>query len=357
MNQWRKSIEARLELARWFLRRENRRPLFGFFKGSEYPLFRYPFSRSLPEGRPLLPGDFAVDAFAEDCEKLFEEHEACGGDLIYTACAFWGIPWLEAALGCPVFADLNTGTISSIPPDDFNSDTLCDYTEYNPWMELMIAMLDTLAERSAGRFPLGTTRMRGIADLLSALYGPECFILRIFDNPDEIKRVSGNLTEFFIMCGKTQLRHIPGFHNGIGSFYYHLWMPPGTIWHQEDAAAMLSPELYAEFIEPCDRKIMNAFEQVAIHQHPVGYLPVDKYLDMGMNVFELHIDSGGPGARELYQTHLNILAHKPLLIWGNIPERDLDWIFAKLPPCGLAVNTVVESPRQAEILWRKYVER
>jgi hypothetical protein len=69
---------------------------------------------------------------------------------------------------------------------------------------------------------------------------------------------------------------------------------------------------------------------------------------------ELHIDTGGPSAEALYETHKKILAKKPLLIWGDIPEKDLDWIFSKLPPQGLAVNTVVNSSEQAEILYSKY---
>jgi hypothetical protein len=44
-----------------------------------------------------------------------------------------------------------------------------------------------------------------------------------------------------------------------------------------------------------------------------------------------------------------------LLIWGDISEKDLDWIFSKLPPQGLAVNTVVESPEQARDLYKKYM--
>jgi hypothetical protein len=60
VQKWNKTIEERVELFKSFHRRENIRPLLGFFRGSEYPLFRYPFSKSLPEGRPLRPEDFNV---------------------------------------------------------------------------------------------------------------------------------------------------------------------------------------------------------------------------------------------------------------------------------------------------------
>ncbi len=262
---WKKRIEDRVELFKAFHRRENMRPLFGFFRGSEYPLTRYPFSRTLPENRPLQPADFDIGAFVEDCERLFLEHEACGGDFIYSGSAFWGIPWLEAALGCPIFANHVTGSIYSEPPPGFTPSALPAFSRDNPWMRLMVNMLDALKEKSVGRFPLATTRMRGVADLLSALYGGDGFIFALFDRQDEVLRLARQVTDFFIQCGSLQLEHIPVFHGGMGSFYYHMWAPAGTVWHQEDAVALLSPDIYAQFIEACDRQIVAAFPHVVMH--------------------------------------------------------------------------------------------
>lgn len=355
MNAWHRSIEQRVLQFQEFHRRANQRPLFGFFQGSEYPLPRYPFSRSLPEGRPLEPGDFDVAAFVADSERLFREHEACGGDFIYSASAYWGIPWLEAMLGCPIFANHDTGSIYAEPPPAFIPATLPAFSPENPWSRLMDRMLRALATASAGRFPLATTRMRGIADLLSALYGGDAFVLALLDQPEAVQAAAQRVTDLFIACGRFQLERIPAFHGGIGSFYYHAWMPPGTVWHQEDAAALLSPKLYAEFVEGYDRQIVAAFPRVVMHQHSTGFVPTDRYLDMGMSVLELHIDSGGPPAEALLDRHLAILRERPLIIWGDIPPTGLDWLFGKLPAAGLAIITVVSSPEQAGELWKRYI--
>lgn len=353
---WQKSMDIRVELFQQFHRRENSRPLFGFFKGSEYPLKRYPFSRTLPENRELQPADFDVAAFVADSEQLFLAHEECGGDFIYSASAFWGIPWLEAALGCRLYANHSTGSIHSEPPANFTCASLPPFDRENPWMILMVEMLDALAEKSAGRFPLATTRMRGVADLLAALYGADAFVYALFDQPAEVLEVCRKVTDLFIHCASLQLEHIPDFHGGMGSFYYHMWTPKGTVWHQEDAAALLSPDLYTDFIEPFDREIVAAFPHVVMHQHSTGFVPTEKYLEMGMSVLELHIDSGGPSAHDLYQRHLAILKQCPLLIWGDIPKEDLDWIFSELPPQGLAIITVVGDAAEAQQLWERYVK-
>jgi hypothetical protein len=347
-------IEERVARFRRFYQRTNERPLLGFFVGSDYPLRRYRASDSLPTNRPLTPADFAVAPYLDDCDRLFDLHEACGGDFIWSASAFWGIPWLEAALGCPILADHATGSITArCPPAFAGPESLPAFDPNSPWMRLAVEFLERMAERSGGRWPIGTTRMRGIADLLSALYGGSDFILAMLERPDEVKEVCRKLTDFWIDFARLQLDRIPNFHGGVGSFYYNLWAPAGTVWHQEDAAALLSPALYDEFIREHDERIARAFDGCIMHQHPTKFVPTDFYLRMPFLALELHVDEGGPSAEALHAAHQKILAQKPLIIWGNLTARDLDWLFHKLPSAGLAVITVVSSPEQAAETWHR----
>ena len=352
-----KTIEQRVELFRAFHCRKNKRPLLGFSIGGEYAMPRYPFSARLPEDRALTPADFNIAGYVEDSEHLFLIHEQLGGDFIFSGSAFWGIPWLEAMLGCPLYASHLTGSIRAEPPKEFSTDHIPAFSPNNPWVQLMGQMLDALTQRAAGRFPLATTRMRGISDLLSVLYGGIEFVYEMYNNPDGIRNVAERLTDLFISCGKFQLDRIPVFHDGVGSFFYNAWVPRGTVWHQEDAAALLSPELYKDFIEPCNRRIVASFPHVVIHQHSTGFVPTNAYLDMGMTALEMHIDSGGPSAETLFERHLVILRERPLIICGIISEIDLDWIFSKLPVSGLAVITIVDTPETADRLWKKYIEK
>jgi hypothetical protein len=154
-----------------------------------------------------------------------------------------------------------------------------------------------------------------------------------------------------------QLDNIPLYYEGVGSFYYYLWAPQGTIWHQEDNVALLSPDLYKEFIEPYDQQIVNAFDGCIMHQHTTGYLPLENYLNLGFTALELHIDEGGPSAEELYDKHMKILQQAPLIIWGDISESDMDWLFNNLPYQGLAIITVVSNPEEAYDIWRRYIQQ
>ena len=290
-------IEDRVCAVSLLLRVRNDRPLLGFFVGSEYPMHRYEACRSLPGYRPLTPDDFPVEPYLDDCDHLFEVHESCGGDFIWSGSEFWGIPWLEAALGCPIRADHSTGSIYSSRRLISVAGTICRPLPRTPsgWSKC-VEFIDKLAARSRGHWPIGTTRMRGISDLLSALYGGTDFVLAMMERPDEVRLVCERLTEFWIEFGRLQLEHIPLFEGGVGSFYYNMWAPPGTVWHQEDAAALLSPRLYDTFIRECDERIVNAFDGCIMHQHPTKFVPTDFYLQMPFKALELHVDRGGPSA-------------------------------------------------------------
>lgn len=349
-------IAERVVRFRTFYQRKNDRPLLGFFVGSDYPLHRYEAAKTLPADVPLTPEHFAIEPYLDDCDRLFDLHEACGGDFIWSASAFWGIPWLEAALGCPILADHTTGSIYSEPPRDFTGpDDLPAFDPDSPWMQLAVEFIRRMAERSDGRWPIGTTRMRGISDLLSALYGGTNSIMAMLDSPDEAHEACRRLTDFWIAFGQLQLDHIPLYHEGIGSFYYNMWAPAGTVWHQEDAAALLSPRLYDTFIRACDLRIVESFDACIMHQHPTKFVPTTFYLEMPFKALELHIDRGGPTAEELFEKHWRTLERMPLLIWGSLSTADLDWIFSRLSKRGLAVMAVVDGSEQAADVWHTYV--
>ena len=350
-----KSMEERVKLFKSFYRRENKRPLLGFYVGSEYPIPRYPSMSKLAEGRALTPEDFPIEEFIVDSENLHIAHEQCGGDFIWSATAYWGIPWLEAFLGCPIYANHSSGSIYSEPPESFDSKNYdIRFDPDNPWVKLMDVMFKELAVKSAGRWPIATTRMRGLTDLLSALYGGTEFVMAMLTDPHDVHRIADMLVKFWVEAAKFQLERIPSFYGGIGSFYYYAWAPKKTVWYQEDAVTLLSPDLYSEFIEERMRTIVNSLEGTIMHQHSTGFVPTESYLKMNFHALELHIDEGGPSAEELSEKYHSILSTKPLIIWGDISEKDMDWIFSNLPPEGLSVITIVKNCNEAKEIWHKY---
>ncbi|MEN6536627.1 MAG: hypothetical protein ABFD89_23425 [Bryobacteraceae bacterium] len=339
-------------LTRWFERR-NEHPLIGFTLGSYYPLHRYPNAvREIPSGA-VAPADIVVSKFLDDTDELYRLHLEAGGDLIWSAAPFLGVPWLEAALGCGVIADHNSGSIRATPPPWFaDRPQIPVFSTANPWVEKLLEFVPALERRSGGRYPVGATLMRGISDLLSALYGGETFVLKMQDDPEEIQGMIDGLTEFWIEFGRAVLDRLPMFCGGTGSYLYSLWCPGKTIWLQEDAVALLSPTLFERYIFPADCRIAEAFEHVAIHLHPTRYIPSELFSRSPIDAIELHIDHVGPRVQALTQHYRTVLKSKPCLIWGELTITDLDFLLSELPAQGLAINIVMGSVEQARRTWK-----
>jgi hypothetical protein len=213
--------------------------------------------------------------------------------------------------------------------------------------------LSVLEERSGGRYPLGTTLMRGLSDLLAAVYGSPDFIFELTDRPDVQKRIIEKITDLWISFADLQLEAIPLFHGGVGSLLYNIWLPGRGTWLQEDASALLSPRLFGEFIYPALVEMIDHFDSTIIHLHPSTYIPVEYLVKTDLLAIELHIDRGGPRAEELLPVYRKVQESKPLIIWGDVTPDDVDFIARKLDTRSLAVLVAVESGEEAESVWRR----
>jgi hypothetical protein len=268
--------------------------------------------------------------------------------LIWAADSFWPIPWLEAALGCPIRVNVAAGSIIAEPhPDPDGAARSMHFDERDPWIACALRFTEALAQHSGGRYPLAQTRMRGISDLLAALDGNERFIFRLIDEPDRAHDLVRRLTDIWIGFAAAQLKRIPPFHGGIGTYFFGLWAPLGTVWLQEDSAALLNPSLFADFILPQDQRIISAFPHSIFHLHPTKHFPYRELLDTDLLAIELHVDTGGPSVRKLTPIYKEILASKPLLIWGEIAQDNLEYLVGTLPAQGLAVNVAVDNVDEA----------
>ncbi|MBN1834607.1 MAG: hypothetical protein JW820_02090 [Spirochaetales bacterium] len=347
------SVQERIERTKAFYAMSNAEgPLVGFFTDTYYPLRRYRTESHLPSGR-YGPEALAVERFLGQYERLYRDYDALGGELFWSAAAFWGVPWLEAMAGCAIVADQATGSSRSQPPErPPAAEDIPEFDARDPWCAKAREFLVALGRLSAGRFPLATTLMRGITDLMAALYGSPQFIFRLMDSPQESIRVAEKLARLTIGFADSQLELIPDFHGGVGSFYYNLWMPGKGVWLQEDAAALISPELFESVVLPSLANIVEHFDSSIIHLHPSDFIPVDFLIGTELTAIELHIDFGGPRAEELYPYYRKIQSRKPLIIWGDLTREDLDFVTRRLDPQALAVIPVVGSKSEAEEIWR-----
>ena len=320
-------------------------PLLGCFLGTYYPLNRFQGARTLPEGA-VAPSDLDPEAFRSDYLRMHGQYAAAGGDALYSASLLWGIPWMEVLSGCTAFADHSTGSMRSVAPSPPCPADIPYFSESTPWVEKADQFLRMLASLEV-EMPVGTTLMRGFSDLLSALYGTPEFVYRLVDGGNDIREIIHRLADLWIAFANFQLDRIQPVDGGVGSYFYSMWLPGRGVWLQEDASALLSPELFEEFIMPAVRRVISAFDTVLMHLHPAGYIPVDQLVETDLTAIELHIDKGGPSAEELLPYYRTIQSKKPLVIWGDLTYNDLVFVRDNLDSRALSVIPVIEQPGEA----------
>lgn len=324
------------------------RPLLGFWLGGYFPAEQ--FSRGVAawtDGQALRPDNVRLAAFAADYERLYHLHRDVHDDFFYVASAYWGIPWLEAILGCPVrsgpmtcWAEPCIQEMGSWLDRPVNLDE-------NAWFQCLVNFTKGLVAVAAGRFPVGAPLLRGPGDAASALCGPMNMMTGYLDAPDGMRRLLEHCAQVRLEVVRRLHEVIPSWFgtHAAGGYPSKVWSKKSVAYNQEDSAALLSPTLFRDFLLPLERRQCEAAEINFIHLHSSCLWPVDLLLeDHAYAVLEINIDheGAGPSLPKLMPTFKKIqAARRPLLLWGDISPADWRLLRDELNPAGLSIQPIL----------------
>ena len=326
------------------------RPLLGFWLGGYYPADQFPNGAALRrDGQPLQPQDISFRPFAEDYESLCRVHREAEDDFFYVGSAYWGIPWMEAVLGCPVVAAGSNCRAEACLNHLDHVSGLTAELDGNAWFETLMQFTRDLVKAAADRFPVCPPLLRGPGDCASALLGGMEFVTGFYDDPDRIRRLLDH-------CSRTRLAMIRRLRDVIppwngthaaGGYPSKLWCRRTVAYHQEDCAALLNPAFFRQFLLPIAREMCQAAEVNFIHLHSKCLYPVDLLLeDRIYDVLEINIDHPGgssPDLSELLPTLAKIqAARQPLLLWGELTLGEWKRLRQELSPVGLSLQPIVQ---------------
>ena len=345
-----------------FLRRaEVDRPLLGAWIGGYYPAEQFPLGhRSWQVGQLLQPADARLDAFRNDYETLYRVHREAEDDFFYVGSAYWGVPWLEAILGCAVHVGETScwAEVSRLDPRD--SSRLCFDLRDNAWFQCLIRFTQDLLQFAAGRFPVCPPLLRGPGDAACALCGPEAVAMALIDGKPWVN-------ELLARCAQVRLEVLERLHavipawrgtHAIGGYACRLWTARTVAYYQEDSAAVLNPKLFADHLLPLARLTRPLADIHFIHLHSSCLYLIDALLaDDAFSVIEVNLDH--PGSSPPLAQYVPALRHiqqagRPLLLWGEIGPSDWDLLQEELSPIGLSVQPIIKLPEDIRrYRWRR----
>jgi hypothetical protein len=308
----------------------------------------------LVRGKKILPEMIEVDSFMEDYENQYAAIQGLGQPGFWTAEPYTGIPWMEAFWGCDILGGEKSFTAEPLArsPEDLKK---LRFSMDNPWVEKYFEFVRKLNALSAGRFPVGAPIMRGPGDVGGALLGQTQFIYSLYDEAAAVKDVLAKITSSFLQINERMLKENTPFLGGSSMGLYHVWAPGPSIWFQDDISALLSPDLYREFLLDCEKRICASCDYTMMHLHPSSFHLLDDLLSNGgLKAVEINKDVGGPGIAEMLPQFKKVLASgRRLIIWGDLTGADLKTIFAGLPSEGVFFNILLPSLTAAEKISRE----
>ena len=319
--------------------------LYGFYIDQQYP-------RVAAAMRPgeIKPEDIPIELFMEDVDALYAAYSELNDDYPFSMGAFYGIPWMEAIMGCPInFSGTTMWANACIPQWDTYAWAPPDLKN-NAWFNKLLEFLAALVKHSNGRFACGPTLMRGVADMCSAMRGPNNLAVDLYDCPDHVQRLAEMCAEVWIETGQAQLALVPESENGYlaGCAGLRCWMPGKGIWLQDDAISVLSPKFYRKLFLPQVRRIVSQFEHLAFHLHGNNLWPVDLMLEIeGIKVLELNYDTGVCNLAEVLSAWKKIQQKKPCLVWADRTPEELDELVDQLSPAGVSIQSLSKTMEEA----------
>ena len=213
-------------------------PLVGFSRFSYFPLDD--FDLGVEEGL-ITPGMLNLDNLLPQYENSFLDGGLYMGDLLWAANPIWGLPWLEAIIGCGVeVRHRSTSLWAKRVYDSINDVREVKHSSDNGWFQFLLDFTSALSGQSRGRYPLAAPLMRGPVDMLAALIGSEQLAYAAYDMPQKLRTLAEQCAEVFVTVAKAQIERMSKFHGGYSQMQ-HVWAPGITVMTQQDAAVFFTP--------------------------------------------------------------------------------------------------------------------
>ena len=175
-------------------------------------------------------------------------------------------------------------TIWFDPPEEHAIDRLhLTYAEANPWWQRTLELTRAAVESWGDRVCIGFTDLGGNLDILASFRTTQQLLLDLYDAPEEVSRLRGEITRAWLRYYGELLAIIQQTGRGTTPWAY-IWSLQPCYMLQSDFAYMISPKMFERFVLPdiaaCCENIDHAF----YHLDGKGQIP---HLDMLLSLERL----------------------------------------------------------------------
>ncbi len=346
------AFQDKLSRYRSFWAREPaERPLIGFALGGWFQLQHYSALERF-RGRPTLTADqLSPEDFLPDYDRIVSRWDEIEDDLVRGVAPIPPFPWLEAMLGRAVQIGKESVWAEEGGFEYHDLDRI-DLSSPNPWRLKYLEFVATLKDRYGKRYPVGQPILRGVSDMIASLRGASRMVLDLYDRPEDFERLGRLCSDLIIGLVREQQTVSGSFAGGHLVEQLSLWASGPILRIQEDASALLSPDLYTRLLQSEDERQALAFTFSVIHLHTSSLFLLDRILRIRpLTCIQINKDAGDVKVSEMVPFLKMVQScDKTLLVRGKLGREDLKILRQELSPRGLYLQIVVETPDETRSL-------
>ena len=264
------------------------------------------------------------------------------GDKINCINAAYPVAWMEAVLGCPIYASAFSCSSKPVIEGRDGRVLVPDVRALreSPWLRVMDEVLEAEVAAAGAAYPAGQLHLRGVIDMLAAYLGEERLCLMIHDAPQDLLQLADTFSDLYLEIARRGLRLRPPWRGGYVSCWgVHAAGP--LLDYQIDASNLVSPETYKTYFASFDEKVLSEFQYTVIHLHSCALHIVPAVVDMeGVRAVQISLDgdsSSWDQERVLDACQRIQSRSKSLIIMGELAEHELGEFLRRLNPGGLAI--------------------
>ena len=254
----------------------------------------------------------------------------------------------------PVFAP-DTVWFNPLPVSDLEEiEPYLKFDPKNPWWKITCAHIQAALHASQGDFMVSHTDLGGVLDILASLRGTEKLLTDLIEQPEVVKRLEAKIIDLWFTY-YDELRKLckKAGQDGAGA-WMGLWAQETWYPLQCDFSAMISPDMFAEFVAPNLRRQCQRLTHSVYHWDGPDEIP---HLDHLLAIDELEAIQWTPGAgnpgvdSEVWLSLYRRIAErgKGVVLLGARPDR-VKWLTSVLPAERLLIGVSCKTQAEAEEL-------
>ena len=179
-----------------------------------------------------------------------------------------------AAAFCGAKLDASSGRVWFFPEEQKPIEEISiQYDPENIWVNRIKAIYRAGGERWKGNVLMTMPDLGGVLDIVATFVGTENLLMALYDEPDEVKRLTREAHTAFMAAYRDLSRTLEEIGNPGFSDWNSLYSETPSYVTQSDFSYMIGPEMFREFVFGDLQLSCMELDNVIYHMDGIGQIP------------------------------------------------------------------------------------